>query len=220
MIDNEVIQQAVRTRLETLSVVDTGSVALGASGTAYTRSTGSFWADGFRPGMELIASGFSEGVNNDYAVVVAVDALALTIDQTLVAEVEGAGKRIQVGLPRGRSWENLDFTPTTGSPYVSEQFISGPVEQLSIGDEGVLEYDPLYSIQLQVPENDGAEGASRYADAIFRLFKPNTKIVLSTGDTLRVRLRPAPFRGQLVHNKPGWATVPVTVPLRLHTINN
>jgi hypothetical protein len=61
--------------------------------------------------------------------------------------------------------------------------------------------------------------AKRYVQAARVLFAPRTQIPLSTGDTLRVRADTGPYAGQLQQSTPGFATQPLTIPLRLRSPN-
>lgn len=210
---------ALRARALTLSVATTGSTTLSATATGYARSSGSFITDGFAIGMEVTGSGFSAAVNNTGGVITAVTATALTVDGP-VSEAAASGRTLTVGLPTRRAWENSKFTPTTGFPYVEEQLIPGPTFETSIGPGSTLEMRPLYALQVHVPEDTNVGAPDQYADAIIALFPPRQAMTLTNGDVLRVRGDTGPFRGQLLKRKPGWAVVPVTVPLRLYTLNS
>ena len=215
------IQQACQAKLVTLSVASTGAISLSATTTAYVRTVGSFLSDGFYAGMEIVASGMTEAGNNGAGTVLAVSALVLTMDRTLTVEVAAAGKTLAVGLPLFREWDNEGLTPTAGSPYVEEELLPGPVVQLTVCKEnGKLELTPQYVAHVSVPEGKGSDAASAYADALLSLFKAHSTITLGNGDLLRVEGGTAPYRGQLIQRKPGWASVPVTIPLRMTTINS
>lgn len=215
------VQRAARAQLITLSVATTGAISMSATATAYVRTAGSFLTDGFYAGMEIVASGMTVAGNNGTAVVKAVSALTLTVTRALGVEVAAAGKTLAAGLPAGREWENETFTPTTGSPYVEEELVPGPMVQITLGKEnGELELTPLYVVRVNVPEGVGTDAIRAYTDALLRLFKTHTTMTLANGDVLRVRGDPAPYPGQLIPRKTGWATVPVTIPLRMTTINS
>lgn len=215
------VQRAARAQLITLSVATTGSISLSATATAYVRTTGSFLTDGFYAGMEILAAGCTVAGNNGTAVVRAVSALTLTVTRALTVEAAAAGKTLTVGLPAGREWENEAFTPTTGAPYVEEELVPGPMDQITLGKtNGELELTPLYVVRVNVPEGVGTDAVRAYTDALLKLFKPHSTMTLTNGDVLRVRGDPAPYPGQLIQRKSGWATVPVTIPLRMTTINS
>ena len=78
----------------------------------------------------------------------------------------------------------------------------------------------MYVIGLHGVPNTGLTAIASYADGLLTLFAPGTEIVADNGDILRVRSDAGPFRGQLVNEEPGWAFIPVTVPLRVRTTNS
>ena len=190
-----------------------------ASG-AYTRTTGSFLTDGFKAGLEITPTGFTGSGNNTVCVITAVTALTLSVNRTLVTEAAAAGKTITAALPAGFVTENIPYQPTAGTPFIEEQMLSGPVNAITVGPYAWLEHDPLYVLQVHAPENVGVGALNAYADEIISLFAPRTSLTLSTGDVARVRTRPGPFRGQIRNFRPGYASVSVSVPLRIHTANS
>lgn len=217
MINHEDIQLALRARALTLSVVTTGSVSISATATGYARTTGSFVTDGFRVGMEVAGSGFSTVANNNPKAITAVSALAIT---TPGCVVEAAGSRtLTVGFPAQRAWENVPLEPVAGRPFVEEQYVPGASRQISLGALAQLEVTPMYVLLLYAVANAGMGAVVPYLDALLTHFAPGTALALSSGDVVRVRTDIAPFRGQLRQDRPGWAVVPFTIPLRLRTAN-
>jgi len=208
---------ALRTKALTLSVATTGSISIEVTATGFVRATGSFLTDGFHTGMEFTAAGTTS--NDGTHVATQVTALEVSASG-LTVEADGAGKTLTVELPSNRAWENIDFDPTAGEPWVEEQFLGGPSSQITTGPNGWLEVDPLYVLQVHAVEGKGVGAPNGYADALLSLFSPLTAMTLTNGDVLRVRTDTGPYRGQLLRRRPGYATVPVTVPLRLQTLNN
>lgn len=218
MISHHQIQLALRAKLLTLSVATTGSVTLSATANGYARTTGSFLTDGFAPGMEVVPAGFG---SNPTSTITSVTALAVTVKDARTAENAGAGRSLTVGLPSLRAWENTNFTPIVGVPYVEEQYIPGPTARLTLGSTSQLEVLPLYSPRIYVPQNTGLGADGGYADALLTLFAPNTTMRLANGDILRVRGDQAPYLGQRYPSDPrGYSVVPVNIPLRLRTANS
>jgi hypothetical protein len=92
-----------KTPATTLEAATTGSTSLGASATGYTRSTGSFVADGWVVGQPITASGFADPANNGNSTVTAVTATDLTVSRpvgTTVPEAEAAGRTISSSANR------------------------------------------------------------------------------------------------------------------------
>ena len=216
-VDHTIMQAAMRTHALTLSVCTTGSVTLAATTTGYTRAVGSFLTDLFAVGMEIVPGGFT---SNPTSTITAVSAGAMTVKDARTAEGAAAGKTLTVGLPASRAFENANFTPVTGVPYVEENYLPGPSSQVTIGPLGELEIFPMYSLKVNVPTLTGINADGRYADALLSLFTPRTAITLSNGDVLRVRTDTGPYRGQRLPSAPGFSVIPVTIPFRLRTANS
>lgn len=234
MIDHQVLQLGIRDALADLEVAYTapvyGDVEWGdlgaysiitmsvASG-KYTRATGSFLTDGFKVGMEITATGFVEADNNTTTTITAVTATTVSVTATLTDEDADTGRTLICGMPAGFATENVAFEPTQGVPFFEEAFPSGPTRQITLGEFGWIEHDPLYVLHIHVPEGIGVGAANAYADGVITLLAPRAAVTLSNGDVVRVRTNPGPFRTQLRNFRTGYATVTVTVPLRLHTTN-
>jgi hypothetical protein len=199
-------------------------VTLAATTTGYTRTTGSFVTDGFAVGMEILPAGFTANLR---ATITAVSALSMTVNRTLTAQTAGSARSLTVGMPGTRVWENAEPSDasgapasiTQGSPYFEEQYLPGPAARATLGTGGELEWLPMYAPRVYVPANGGAKAARGYSDALLSHFAPETTMAVST-DTLRVRSIPAPYSGQLLPGDPGFAMVPVTIPLLLRTPNS
>lgn len=223
MIDHKALRLGIRAQASAIAALaDTGFVALGTTTSAYTRASGSFITDGFEPGMEVTASGWSGGDsgNNGTSTVVEVQALTLTVNRALTATTAGGFCNLTVGIPAHAADENVEFDPPTGSPWIEEEFVSGPQRVLTApASSGTIEYDPLVHLHVHVPENTGPEAVESYADALLQVFRPNTAITLSDGKVVRVRTDAAVYRGPIRRNREGFSTVRVSVPLRMHYVN-
>ena len=227
MINHEEALFSLRTKLLTLSVATTGSTSLSATATGYERAAGSFVTDGFRVGMEVKGTSFVNAANNNAKTLTAVAAATLTCAG---CTTETAGTRtLAVGLPATRVWSNseaedADGAPSSvvaGIPYFTEQYLPGPMSRETLGSLAELEVLPQYIPRIHVPAGQGIAAAFKYADALLTLFAPNTTFTLSTSSSvMRVRGDVAPFSGQLLQSEPGFAAVPITVPLRLRTANS
>lgn len=216
MVDHQEIQLALRSDLSSIVYADTGTVSLASSGSTFTRSSGSFLVDGFRVGMEIASSGFTDDVSA--TVVTQVSALSMAVEDALGTDGESGGRRLYAGLPSGMAWENVEFDPVPGRPHFVEQYLPGPIEQLSFGAgvDSYLESEPSWVVRVSVREGVGVGAINAYADAIVNRFYPGRALSLPGGGIVRVRGDTSPFRGQILHVEAGWATVSVTVPLRTH----
>lgn len=221
MVNHEAMRFAMRAYAKTLVVCTTGAVSLSATSTGYARTSGSFIADGFAVGMELIAAGFARTNNNGSKVVTAVGVLTIDVDGGAVIENAAGARSLAVGLPTDRAYENLKFKPTTGRTFVGEQYIPGPSRQATDGPKGEIELTPMYDLLFHVPAETGELAAHRYVDQTLTLFAPRVAIALANGDVLRVRTDTSPFPGQFLPSAfEGFAVMPVSIPFRLRTNNS
>ena len=218
MISNSAVLLALHNRALSLVVATTGSVSLSATATGYARAAGSFVTDGFKVGMDLTATGFTTPGNNGAHVLTAVTALTLSC-LGCVAEGPVGGITLTTGLPTMLAATNVDFIPTTGRPYVEEDYVPGPAAQVTLGPLGTVELFPLYTLNVYGVSNTGINGVMAVVDALLTLFAPRTGIPLSSGDVVRIRESPAPYAGALVQASPGWAFCPVTIPCWIRTAN-
>lgn len=227
MISHRAARLALRAKLASLVVCTTGSTTLSATSTGFTRSAGSFVTDGFAVGMWFERTGFA---TNTPGVITSVSALAMGVtlysitypggvqtvsSPSMAVESAAAGRTLTVGLPALREWENVKFTPVAGVPSVREEYVPGPSKRIA---GGIVEWLPEYFPQIEVQSGIGVGAADAYADALLQLFAPGTPFTL-TNATMRVRGDHAPYSGQLLQSSPGFARVPVTIPLLLRTRN-
>lgn len=125
------------------------------------------------------------------------------------------------GLPSSanRAWENIDFTPAAGTPWVSEEYLPGPMYRVTVGSSAQLEARPTYLVTFHSLLNIGMDALSLLADTCLELFAPGTEMAVGS-DTLRVRGDTAPYRGQLLVGDNGWASVSVSIPCYIRTTNS
>jgi len=217
MIKHQLALVALRNRAITLCVCTTGSATLAATTTGYTRAAGNFLADGFVVGQEITPTGFAA---NTVDIITAVTALTMTVATARAVETSSAGRTIAVGLPALRAWENLDFTPTSGRWFVEEDYLPGPVAQITLGPLGQVETLPQYVLKIYGLANTSTAALFAMADALLALFPPRQGIVLTDANVVIVNTSPAPYRGQLVQSTDGaWAVIPITVPCIVRSAN-
>lgn len=225
MLDSVTAQLALRNRAVSVTVATTGTLAtLSATATGYARSSGSFLTDGFAPGMEItLVTGFSTSGNNQATtvqgrVITSVTALAITCTGCAV-EAAGGSRVITTGLPFDRAWENKAFEPTSGRPYVEEDFAPATSELISVpANGGSLEETGLYVLKVYGVANTGLGAIHKTVDALKLLFTPGTTIT-SGSDQIRVRGDVGPFAGQMIPQGDSWTVRTLTIPWRARTTN-
>lgn len=233
MYSNEDAQMAVRGKLLSLAVTTTGNISMSASArggdqgrSAFIRAAGDFRAAKLRVGMEAVAAGFAAqaGYNNGPATILAisVDGTIVTVDRDLIDEAAATPRSLAVGLPALRAWENRSFdeAKTDRRPYVDEQYIPGPGNQVGCGPQGYLYKNPTYFTTLYIPRGVGIGADSRYGDAIEVLFAPGTPIAIpGHNEPLRVRRDVDPVKGQRQFAVDGYVTIQFEIPLEIWTPN-
>lgn len=213
MVDDLAILLAVRTHLLTLSVVDASDAFTGTA-TGYTRAAGSFVADGFVVGMEVVPS--LAGVDRAVGVVLSVTAGVINISNSTGADAD----RLRVGLPQKQAWENMIFEPTDRLWYMEEDYLPGPRAQITLGPNGELDIEPAYVLRLYGIAGSGVGALYHVASSVLRLFRPGLAMQTTDGTIVRVRSDPAPFRGQTLNQGGSHAAIAITIPLRARTTIN
>lgn len=212
----DAIDLAFRARCVTLVVCTTGVISLAATTTGYTRPSGSFVTDGFKVGQEITPTGFA---TNTPRVIKAVTATTITTTTAPSAETESAGRSLSVGLPALRGWDNLDFTPERGRPFIEADFVPATATlRTGPAQGGTREETGLYVVRWYGLSNTGASNIRHAVTALGALFTPGTTLTAG-GDVVRVRSDVAPFASAVTQRAGGWALCTLTIPWRVHSAN-
>lgn len=206
----------LRARALSLVLVTTGAIAIAATSTGYTRSSGSFLTDGFAVGMEVTPTGFAQTA---VGTITAVSALAMTISGGRAPQAEAFGRSLVVKLPSRAKWIGVPFTPVAGHPWLQEGFIGGPNSGRSASRDGLFEQRAQYVLTVHVPVGSPLT-PMLYGAGIIRGFRAGLSLTLPDGTALRVRAAPnAPRAGEQRPTEPGFEGVTVAIPLWLATNN-
>jgi hypothetical protein len=212
VIDSGLALLALRARVLAAVSATTGSTTLSATTSGYARSSGSFVTDGFKLGMEVLGAGFSNSANNAYGVISSVSALALGISGGRLTESSASGKTVSAGLPFGKAWEGVEFTPTSGRPYIEESFVPASSRVWTFpADGGHVRETGLYVIRWYGISGTGPSVRAA-VDALKVQLSPGTGLTLSDGSTVRVRADTGPYTGELRRIEGGWSVLTLTVP--------
>jgi hypothetical protein len=79
-------------------------------------------------------------------------------------------------------WENAQFSPTTGQPYVKPRLIPTRREPAVRGTNPQMYYQGLFRIECYVPEGVGPSAGDDLADKIMEAFEATTDV--SQGSTI------------------------------------
>jgi hypothetical protein len=217
-LDYAEVVEACRALLSTLEVCTTGSTTLEQTATGYSRASGSFVTDGFRIGMEVTPTGFTDTTKRTIS---AVAALTMTVGSGLTAEVSGSGRTLAVGQPQTLIPPNLQFKPgaVAGMPYLIDQLLPGPVNVIGVGPGATMMHEPIYLVQWFGLDNKADTDISKCVTAVLEHFAPGTAMTMDDGTVLRVKSRPAPFASSITNPLPGRALSTITIPLWAQTQN-
>lgn len=122
-------------------------------------------------------------------------------------------------LPASREWENVEFRPTPGVPYVEEDYVPATSTLLGLFKGGTIEDTALYVFRWYDVAGRGTAAINTGISALLARFAPGTAIVAGDGSIVRVRGDVAPTRSQITNPAPGWAMSAVTIPVRVYTQN-
>jgi hypothetical protein len=210
------VHLALRNRARSLVVATTGPISLSATATGYHRAAGSFEADNFEVGMEIVPAGFASNIVDTLIGVTATD---LTTKNPRGVEAVAGARTISVGLPVLRALENdPTFTPTVGRPYFNEDFVPG-TSTLSGSRRGGYVYDNgLYVAKWYGLSGVGVSALRKSVDALKALFAPGTALTAGTA-TVRVLPKPAPQTGQIIPLTNGWSALVLTISWEVESIN-
>jgi hypothetical protein len=73
-------------------------------------------------------------------------------------------------------WENLQFSPTTGQPYLKPRLIPTRREPAVRGVDPQMYYQGLFRIECYVPEGSGPSAGDDLADKIMEAFEATTDV--------------------------------------------
>lgn len=207
------IRVGLESRLAALAIVTTGTTTLAATGSTYTRSSGSFLTDGFVIGDAVSATGFT-GTANGKATVTAVTATVLTVDRALATVASGGSRSITAGVP-DVSYPGQAFAVPPDKAWVRARVRSVGNRTVATGDGPLQRHEGIFLVDVFEPYSSGMgiNRLERLASAIRAQFRVTTSIVRSNVTVRISGLNP----GSLLENTDNlqvpisidwWADVP------------
>jgi hypothetical protein len=107
------------------------------------------------------------------------------------------------GLPT-IAWQNVDYRPTTGTPFIKFQFQPNFRESAVMGTSPPQYYRGLCTFLLHYPENSGPGTSQSVVDTLVDRFEATTDITFST-TTLTIES----VRQGVPYDDPPWFVTPV-----------
>ena len=114
------------------------------------------------------------------------------------------------GLP-DIAWENVDFTPTTGTAFIKPVFIPTLRRPAVRGLTPQQRYDGLYKITCYTPENVGPGAADDLADSILETFEATTDIAYNVDTNTTINLSIDYAEREQGRGQPPWYYVVVNI---------
>jgi hypothetical protein len=124
------------------------------------------------------------------------------------------------GLPASRAFENKAYTPTAGTPYLTDAYVPSTLTMLSFpAKNGTVEETGLYVVQWFGLHDAGFTAIRAGMQAILAAFAPGTSITSNTGDVIRIRTDVGPMAGEITPLDSGWSVCIARIPWRAHSAN-
>lgn len=200
------VHLALRNRALSLVVATTGPTNLSATAAGYHRAAGSFIADGFLNGMEVVPAGFAV---NTPRVIQSVTASDITTATAPAVDAVAGGRTLSVGMPSLRAFENVSLTPESGRPYFEEDFVPATTSLLTMPAQGgTVQENGLYVPKWYGLSDVGVSALRKSVDALKALFTPGT-LVTAGAHTVRIGEAQA---GQIIPLTGGWSALTLPIP--------
>lgn len=230
MLDSNAALLACRARLLTTVALITAAedlvtgtpVTLGATANVstdvfgYTRNVGSFVAERFGVGMEILPASFPQNAPN---VVVSVTPTFLRVKTAIAAVAPAAGRALVLTIPTGRAFDNVGFTPVAGFPWIQEQYVPGGVTRRTVagGRRGHVDENFLYVVTWFGLAGKGAAAINIPVDVLRTVVFPIGLELTAGENTVTVSGAPGPWAGQIIEQDDGFARKVLTIPCNAHT---
>lgn len=219
MVSNLSILRALRARLLATVAYDSGLMSIAATGGSYVAQPGPLPV-GLMQGMEVEGRGFAAAMPPLVASAVTGDSVAVGPALPEDPSPGTATRRLVVGIPALRAWENVAFNPEDGRWYVEEDYLPGGSRRVTLGKSAEVDVYPVYVIRLYGLSGRGTGAIHTVGDAILNNFRPGADMPTDDGHTVRVMGDPAPSRGQVLPETASHAVTVITIPLWVRTTSN
>ena len=115
------------------------------------------------------------------------------------------------GLPTGLQykWQGRKFTPTIGTPYLSERLDPVGSDFATLGETGSQQETAIYALDLYMPESASITEGEDAADAIRQLFWPGRQVGSAAPVPMWGNVQRGEVRAALESD--GWTMHPVRI---------
>jgi len=208
-----------RAALASVVVAESATDALAANANGFTRLSGSFVADGFAVGMQVLSTGFPAGYGP--RVVLDVTPSALRIVNGLPSTANAAtGRALRSFVPLPILEDNEQYEPVPGVPFTETELVAQPSVLLGAPyNNSTREDRGLFVVSVHGPLDVGTKALLDTADAVLTRFAPGTVLLLSDNTAMRVRTDATPFAGKIDQLLAAHARIVITIPWHAYRIN-
>jgi hypothetical protein len=114
------------------------------------------------------------------------------------------------GLP-AIAWENVDYKPTTDTPFIKFQFLPTLRRTTLIGSPVSQRYQGIVRFLLHYPENQGPGAMQAVADSLISRFEVNSDIEYTNSDLETIQITIEYSQQESSYTTEPWYITPVTV---------
>lgn len=85
------------------------------------------------------------------------------------------------------AWENVDYTPTTGVPWVKPRFLPNTREASVLGPDPLQYYQGIFLVDCLLPENAGRKAGSELVSKIIDAFDASDDLTVDNNTHVLIR---------------------------------
>lgn len=126
----------------------------------------------------------------------------------------------EVPPPVDRFWNNIGGEPDVLRPHLEADFLPGkPDVTTTPAEGGHIDAIGQLVVRYYGLQKTGESAIWAVVRGIKAAFRPATSIALPSGNTLRIRARPAPYSGQILPTKNNKAVCTITITWESQALN-
>lgn len=112
------------------------------------------------------------------------------------------------------AWENVPYTPITGTTYLIPALLPGEPQQAEIGLNGANQHVGIYQVSVCAPVGGGVGASGALRDSIVDWFKRGTTMIANGVTVTVTKAYPGPAL-----TDGGWIQTPITIRYRVFAAN-
>ena len=133
-----------------------------------------------------------------------------SIHKTIRAALESRLATLATANSFSVAFENVSFSPITGTSFVQCEFIPVQRVRAARGPNSQILYKGIFHINVHAPENTGPAEAETLAELLIDNFESNTDVSYTSGGTTTIVSIDYAERQQGFTDTP-WYLIPITI---------